>query len=161
MATDAHPSFFICKVNTESFSGGGDTLELHRKNGGNCEIDVPFQYLRFFLEDDVKLEKIRIEWVSFFFNFCHFSCPGFFFYLRCFGATTCLKFAPSFEVVELIATFAFPQKHSYSSGKMTTGEIKKELIDCLTPLVLSHQAARARVTDDMVRAFMTPRKLFV
>ena len=47
------------KVNTYAFSGGGATLEEHKKNGGNTEIDVPYQYLRFFLEDDAKLEEIR------------------------------------------------------------------------------------------------------
>ena len=39
------------------------------------------------------------------------------------------------------------------------GEIKKELIDVITPMVLRHQKARALVTDDQVRTFMTPRKL--
>ena len=47
------------KINKYAFSGGGVTLEEHKKNGGNVEIDVPFQYLRFFLEDDAKLEEIR------------------------------------------------------------------------------------------------------
>lgn len=43
------------------------TTEEHRKNGGNCEVDVSFQYLRFFLEDDNRLEEIRkVE--SFFFK---------------------------------------------------------------------------------------------
>lgn len=52
------------KINKHSFSGGGDTLELHRKNGGNLEVDIPFQYLRFFLEDDVELENIAREYSS-------------------------------------------------------------------------------------------------
>lgn len=42
---------------------------------------------------------------------------------------------------------------------MTTGEIKKALIDVITPIVTRHQKARAAVTDDVVRAFMAPRKL--
>ena len=42
---------------------------------------------------------------------------------------------------------------------MLSGEIKKELIDVITPMVLRHQKARALVTDDQVRTFMTPRKL--
>jgi len=42
-----------------AFSGGRDTLEEHRKLGGNPDIDVPFQYLRMFLEpDDKKLKAI-------------------------------------------------------------------------------------------------------
>ena len=46
-------------MNKYAFSGGGATTEEHRKNGGNCEVDISYQYLTFFLEDDEKLEKIR------------------------------------------------------------------------------------------------------
>ena len=42
-----------------AFSGGQDTVEEQRKKGGDCDKDVSFQYLRFFLEDDAKLEQIR------------------------------------------------------------------------------------------------------
>jgi len=42
---------------------------------------------------------------------------------------------------------------------MLTGELKKELIDLLTPLVTQHQEARKLVTDDVVRQFMTTRPL--
>jgi hypothetical protein len=34
-------------------------MEDHQKNGGNCDVDVSYQYLKFFLEDDVQLEEIR------------------------------------------------------------------------------------------------------
>ena len=47
------------KINKYAFSGGGATVEEHRKNGGNCDVDISYQYLTFFLEDDAKLEKIR------------------------------------------------------------------------------------------------------
>lgn len=47
------------QINKHAFSGGKDTVEEHRKYGGNPEIDVSFMYLTFFLEDDEKLEKIR------------------------------------------------------------------------------------------------------
>ena len=50
-------------------------------------------------------------------------------------------------------------KEEYSSGRMLSGQIKAELIDCIQPLVRRHQEARAKVSDDIVRAFMTPRKL--
>ncbi|KAL5103560.1 Tryptophan--tRNA ligase cytoplasmic [Taenia crassiceps] len=46
-------------INKYAFSGGGATIEEHRAKGGNCDVDVSFQYLRFFLEDDDKLEQIR------------------------------------------------------------------------------------------------------
>lgn len=42
-----------------AFSGGGTTLEEHRKHGGNPDIDVACQYLSaLFEEDDRKLEEI-------------------------------------------------------------------------------------------------------
>lgn len=66
-ASDVNSSIFMSdtanqiknKINKYAFSGGRDTMEEHRKYGGNCDIDVPFQYLTFFLEDDVKLNQIR------------------------------------------------------------------------------------------------------
>nr|KAG5711916.1 hypothetical protein BaRGS_026357 [Batillaria attramentaria] len=54
----------IDQVNKYAFSGGRDTVEEHRKLGGNCDVDVSYQYLRFFLEDDEKLEKIRQDYTS-------------------------------------------------------------------------------------------------
>lgn len=47
------------KINKYAFSGGGATIEEHRAKGGNCDIDTSYQYLKYFLEDDEKLEKIR------------------------------------------------------------------------------------------------------
>ena len=47
------------KINKYAFSGGGATVEEHKEKGGNCDVDISFQYLKFFLEDDEKLEKIR------------------------------------------------------------------------------------------------------
>jgi tryptophanyl-tRNA synthetase len=48
------------KINKYAFSGGGATLEEHKKNGGNPEVDVSFQYLRmFFEEDDGKLKEME------------------------------------------------------------------------------------------------------
>ena len=50
------------KVNKYAFSGGGATLEDHKKNGGNTLIDVPYHYLRFFLEDDARLAEVRTRY---------------------------------------------------------------------------------------------------
>jgi len=47
----------------------------------------------------------------------------------------------------------------FGSGRMTSGEIKKALIDVITPLVLKHQEARKLVTDDVVKEFMKIRPL--
>ncbi|XDV43851.1 hypothetical protein PO909_012250 [Leuciscus waleckii] len=68
-ASDANSSIFLTdtakqiknKVNKHAFSGGKDTVEEHRKLGGNPDVDVSFMYLTFFLEDDEQLEKIRQE----------------------------------------------------------------------------------------------------
>ncbi len=53
------------KIKKYAFSGGQETLELHRKKGGNPDVDVSFQYLRFFFEpDDKKLQKIYDDYKS-------------------------------------------------------------------------------------------------
>jgi len=53
------------KIKKYAFSGGRDTLEEHRKKGGNPDIDVSFQYLKFFFEpDDKKLQKIYNDYKS-------------------------------------------------------------------------------------------------
>ncbi|ORZ03538.1 hypothetical protein BCR43DRAFT_483535 [Syncephalastrum racemosum] len=52
------------KVNKYAFSGGGATVEEHRANGGNPDVDVSYQYLSFFLEDDEELERIRQAYKS-------------------------------------------------------------------------------------------------
>jgi len=52
------------KITKYAFSGGGVTVEEHRKTGGNTDIDVPYQWLRFFLCDDAKLEQIRADYSS-------------------------------------------------------------------------------------------------
>jgi tryptophanyl-tRNA synthetase len=52
------------KVKKYAFSGGRDTLEEHRKHGGNPDIDVSYQWLRVFEEDDVLLKKIYDDYKS-------------------------------------------------------------------------------------------------
>jgi len=102
------PAEIKSKVNKYAFSGGQQTVEEHRRLGADLAVDVPYQWLTFFLFDDAKLKQIGDD---------------------------------------------------YSSGKMLSGEIKQELINVIKPLVASHQHARALVTNDIVTAFMTPRKL--
>ena len=80
------------KINKYAFSGGQPTLEEHRAKGGNPDIDVPFQYLKFLFEhDDAKLNEI---------------------YGR------------------------------YKSGEMTTGEMKKYVIDKINEFLKEHQKKR-------------------
>ena len=69
------PTSFIClsetpkeiehKIKKYAFSGGGDTLEEHRKKGGKPDIDISYQYLRILFEpDDKKLKKIHDDYRS-------------------------------------------------------------------------------------------------
>jgi len=96
------------KINKYAFSGGGATTEEHQAKGGDCDVDISFQYLRFFLEDDERLEEIR---------------------------------------------------RTYTSGELLTGYLKQELIGVLQPIVKAFQDRRAAVTEETVKAYMTPRKL--
>ncbi|XP_071962099.1 tryptophan--tRNA ligase, cytoplasmic-like [Antedon mediterranea] len=115
-ASDANSSIFLTdtknqiknKINKYAFSGGCATIEEHREKGGDCDVDISYQYLTFFLEDDEQLEKI---------------------------------------------------KQDYTSGKMLTGEIKKVLIEVLQEVVATHQENRKLVTPEIIKEFMTPRKL--
>lgn len=96
------------KINKHAFSGGQETLELHREKGGNPDIDVPYQYLTYFEDDDEKIAKLA---------------------------------------------------EGYRKGDILTGEMKKACIDIMSDYVRNFQAARAKVTDEMLEEFMTPRKL--
>lgn len=46
-------------MNKHAFSGGQATVEEHREKGGDCNVDISYQYLKFFLEDDEKLKQIK------------------------------------------------------------------------------------------------------
>lgn len=53
------------KIKKYAFSGGQATVEEHRKKGGNPDIDVSFQYLKFLFEpDDKKLQQIYDDYKS-------------------------------------------------------------------------------------------------
>ncbi|MEM5878940.1 MAG: tryptophan--tRNA ligase [Candidatus Aenigmatarchaeota archaeon] len=52
------------KIIKYAFSGGQPTIEEHRKKGGDPDIDVSYQWLTFFEEDDKKLEQIREDYKS-------------------------------------------------------------------------------------------------
>ncbi|KAI3420450.1 tRNA synthetases class I (W and Y) [Globodera pallida] len=52
------------KINKYAFSGGKDTKEEHRQFGGDCDVDTSFQFLRYFLDDDDRLEQIRKDYSS-------------------------------------------------------------------------------------------------
>ncbi|KAL2146504.1 hypothetical protein VTI28DRAFT_3685 [Corynascus sepedonium] len=52
------------KINKYAFSGGKVSAEEHRIHGGDTSVDVAYQYLRFFLEDDEELERLKVEYES-------------------------------------------------------------------------------------------------
>ena len=53
------------KIKKYAFSGGQNSIEEHRKLGGNPNKDVSFQYLKFFFEpNDEKLRKIHDDYKS-------------------------------------------------------------------------------------------------
>lgn len=55
---DDTPKKIAKKINKYAFSGGQISVEEHRLKGGNPDIDVAFQYLSFFEEDELKLKEI-------------------------------------------------------------------------------------------------------
>ncbi|OEL29837.1 Tryptophan--tRNA ligase, cytoplasmic [Dichanthelium oligosanthes] len=116
------------KVKKYAFSGGQESMVLHRNHGANLgirlflrvaysfgnllfldnafHVDVSIKYLNFFLEDDDELEHIKKE---------------------------------------------------YKEGRMGTGKVNQRLVTVLSELVKRHQRARAQVTEEMVDAFMAAR----
>ncbi|KAF5283908.1 hypothetical protein FQA39_LY04728 [Lamprigera yunnana] len=96
------------KIYKCAVSGEQATVEEHRELGGNCDIDISYQYLTFLLEDEEKLEQIGKD---------------------------------------------------YSSGVMLSKEVKNILIDTIKSIIQKHQEERSKITDEILKKFMTPRKL--
>ncbi|KAK9803850.1 hypothetical protein WJX73_008494 [Symbiochloris irregularis] len=65
-ASDPNSAIFVTdsakqiknKLNKYALTGGQDTKELQIKHGANLEVDVPWKYLNFFLDDDAELAEI-------------------------------------------------------------------------------------------------------
>ncbi len=47
----------------------------------------------------------------------------------------------------------------YESGHLLTGQLKQRAVQVITSVVLEHQRARAAVTDEAIRHFMSVRPL--
>ncbi|ELK01210.1 Tryptophanyl-tRNA synthetase, cytoplasmic [Pteropus alecto] len=75
------------------------------------------------------------------------------------GAQTKMSASDPNSSIFLTDTAKQIKTKDYSSGAMLTGELKKALIEVLQPLIAEHQARRKEVTDEIVKEFMTPRKL--
>jgi tryptophanyl-tRNA synthetase len=52
------------KVMKYAFSGGKDTVDEHRKHGGNTDVDMSFQWLTYFEPDDEKIADIKRRYES-------------------------------------------------------------------------------------------------
>eukprot|EP00526_Cylindrotheca_closterium_P007748 CAMPEP_0113634492 /NCGR_PEP_ID=MMETSP0017_2-20120614/17963_1 /TAXON_ID=2856 /ORGANISM="Cylindrotheca closterium" /LENGTH=660 /DNA_ID=CAMNT_0000545199 /DNA_START=3 /DNA_END=1985 /DNA_ORIENTATION=- /assembly_acc=CAM_ASM_000147 len=52
------------KIKSFAFSGGQETKKLQEEHGANLDMDVSYQWLKFFLEDDELLEKIGKDYGS-------------------------------------------------------------------------------------------------
>jgi len=49
-------------IRRHAHSGGRETVAAHRREGGDPEVDVAFQYLRHFLADDDRLERLAADY---------------------------------------------------------------------------------------------------
>ena len=119
------------KINKYAFSGGGETVELHKLNGGNPDVDISYTYLSFFLEDDDELKSIYD--VIFFLSYLSVT----------------LRRDPH--------TF-FPSQ-SYKAGTLLTGDLKEKCVATLQPLIKAFQERRAGVSEETLNEFMAVRPL--
>ena len=58
------PETVATKIKRYAFSGGGETLQLHREKGGNISVDIPYIYLFHFLKDEERLKQIAEEYTA-------------------------------------------------------------------------------------------------
>lgn len=58
------PNMIKNKINKNAFSGGQVSMEEHRRLGGNIHVDVPYQYISFYLDDDEELKRIGDEYTA-------------------------------------------------------------------------------------------------
>tara|TARA_Y100000034_G_scaffold88501_1_gene106243 strand:- start:3113 stop:4195 length:1083 start_codon:yes stop_codon:yes gene_type:complete len=64
IALDDSPKQVESKIKKYAFSGGRMTLKEHKEKGGNPDIDVSYQYLKYFEKSDSKLKKIYDDYKS-------------------------------------------------------------------------------------------------
>jgi hypothetical protein len=98
------------KINSYAFSGGQATKELQAELGANIDVDVAYQYLSFFLEDDDELKRAR-RWLS---RLPSSASP---LLLDALGVYCC---CPCVQIGE-----------EYKAGRMQSGAVKAKLIDVL------------------------------
>lgn len=47
-----------------AFSGGQETIELHRERGGDPDVDVAYQYMLFFVDSDEEMAQLAEQYRS-------------------------------------------------------------------------------------------------
>lgn len=146
-ASDPNSSIFMtdtakqikAKINKHGFSGGKETEEEHRRDGGDTEVDVSYQYLRFFLEDDEELE--RIGQVRHFF-LVHLQAEVIICFMQEYRAGRLLTGQLKAKCIELLQDFV-------------KGFQEVCLVSKFDVSVTEHLVQRkANITDDDVKAFM-------
>ena len=58
------PKSIQTKIQKYAFSGGQADIEAHRRLGGNPDIDVAYQYMKFMHDDDDELDTLYREYKS-------------------------------------------------------------------------------------------------
>ena len=64
IAFDDSPKDVENKIKKYAFSGGGVSLKEHKEKGGNPDVDISYQYLKYFEESDSKLKKVYDDYKS-------------------------------------------------------------------------------------------------
>ena len=71
-ASDANSAIYMTdtpkqikkKVMKHAFSGGQDSAEEQRRLGANLEVDVPWMWLQYWLDDDDELARIGADYAA-------------------------------------------------------------------------------------------------
>merc|ERR1711916_86559 len=52
------------KINKHAFSGGQDTKEKQQELGANLDVDVSYEWMKFFMESDERLSEVGRDYSS-------------------------------------------------------------------------------------------------
>lgn len=129
------------KIMRHAFSGGQETRDLHRRLGGNPDVDIAFQLLRFFYQTDTnpKKETEKEEAKN--------------------NEIGKAKRRKEKKLGKTELGNLEQIEREYRSGTLMTSALKRKAVEVIGEVVARHRLARALVTDDIVRQFMTVRPL--
>jgi hypothetical protein len=138
-----------------------------RSAGANLDVDVPWKYLNFFLDDDAKLQtigreygagrmftgEVKKELIQVSAGVCSQCLARFVIRSARFGI---LLVNHLINTMDALAVLMLAQ--AFRQCVVTT-LVSNFLLQVVSDIVQRHQAARARVTDDVVDAFMAVRSM--